>query len=76
MAQDSTQYPFIGSNGSERGGFMNNPAIPSAYYTTPTATFTQFANAMSAACGFRPGSKLLNKANGAVYAVPVFLNGG
>jgi hypothetical protein len=73
-AQASGSYIFIGGVAGERGGVQNNPTIDSTYYTTPTATFTQFANAMSAACGFKPGSKLVNKANGAQYCVPIFLN--
>ncbi len=74
MAQDSTGYIFIGSNGSERGGFHNNPAIPSAYYTAPTMDFSKFNLAMSLAAGFVPGGKLISKANGAAYVVPVFKN--
>jgi hypothetical protein len=74
MSQDSTQYPFIGSQGSERGGVLNNPAIPSAYYVAPTMNFSSFNLAMSAAAGFVPGGKLLNKANGTAYVIPVFKN--
>lgn len=72
--QDSTQYPFIASNGSERGGYMNAPAMPSAYYVAPTANFTAFMQAASIGIGFAPGGKLVGKANGTAYAIPVFKN--
>lgn len=74
MADVSGSYIFIGGVSGERGGAQNNPTIDSSYYVAPTATFTQFANAMSATCGFKPGSKLVNKANGAQYVIPIFLN--
>lgn len=74
MAQDSTGYIFIGSNGSERGGFHNNPSIPSAYYTAPTANFSAFMQAASIGIGFAPGGKLISKANGTAYVIPVFKN--
>ena len=75
MAADSTQYPFIGSVGSERGGVIVNPAIPSAYFTAPSMQYSKFAAAMSAAAnGFNPGGKIINSANGTQYVVPVFTN--
>lgn len=74
MAQDSTQYPFIGSNGSERGGLMNNPSVNSAFFTTPTANFTAAMLAGSIGIGFAPGGKIVNKFNGTQYAIPVYKN--
>jgi len=68
--QDSTQYPFICSNGSERGGYMNSPAVPSAYFTAPTSTFTQFA----ALTNMTGAGHLKVKLNGTVYRIPLLTN--
>jgi hypothetical protein len=73
-AQTSGSYIFIGGVNGERGGVQNNPTIDSTYFVTPTMNFSSFNLAMSAAAGFTPGGKLINKANGVAYVVPVFKN--
>ena len=75
MAQDITQYPFIGSTGVERGGVMNNPSLNAGFYTAPTLNLSSFNNAISAGfANVAPGGKLVNMANGVAYAIPVFKN--
>lgn len=71
-AQNSGSYIFIGGVTGERGGAQVNPTIDSTYYTAPTMNFSSFNLAMSAAAGFVPGGKLVNKANGTQYVIPVF----
>lgn len=76
MAQDSTSYPFICSNGSERGGFMNNPSVNSAFFTAPTASMGIAMTGLSAGIGYVPGGHLKVKLNGTVYRIPCFTNVG
>lgn len=70
MAQESTQYPFIGSNGAERGGFMENPAVSSNHFLAPTATFTNFA----ALTNMSGAGYLKAKLAGTVYRIPLLTN--
>ncbi len=80
MAQESTQYPFIGSAGTERGGIMVNPAVNSSYFTAPTETFTHYKSLMSSATMGATAlvsggiGKMVSKFNGTQYAIPVYTN--
>lgn len=73
-AEISGGYPFIGGVTGERGGVQNNPTIDSAYFVTPTTNFSTYMQAASIGVGYAPGGKLVNKANGAQYAIPIYLN--
>ncbi len=76
MAQNSTQYPFIGEVAGERGGLLENPAVDAALFTAPTASMGIAMAGLSAGIGYTPGGHFKVKFNGTVYRVPCFTNVG